>query len=94
MFDIIDNSTNKFNVGTNVSADGTNNDEVGTNEDVERKEAIIGMMKHNKRVSVTQISKALNIPRRTLFRIIDVLKTENRIKRVGDLKSGTWEVIE
>ena len=52
------------------------------------------MMKHNKRVSVTQISKALNIPRRTLFRIIDVLKTEKRIKRVGDLKSGTWEVIE
>ncbi|MDE5795017.1 MAG: hypothetical protein K2I08_09895, partial [Muribaculaceae bacterium] len=36
------------------------------------------MMKHNKRVSVTQISKTLNIPRRTLFRIIDVLKTENR----------------
>ena len=78
-------------LGTNS---GTNNNEVGTNEDVERKEAIIGMMKHNKRVSVTQISKALNIPRRTLFRIIDVLKTENRIKRVGDLKSGTWEVIE
>ena len=83
--------TNNNEVGTNS---GTNNNEVGTNEDVERKEAIIGMMKHNKRVSVTQISKALNIPRRTLFRIIDVLKTENRIKRVGDLKSGTWEVIE
>ena len=82
------------NGGTNISADGTNNDKVGTNEDVERKEAIIEMMKHNKRVSVTQISKALNIPRRTLFRIIDALKTENRIKRVGDLKSGTWEVIE
>ena len=109
MFDVIDNSTNvivkRFNVIEKVTNkfsvvinDGTNIDEVGTNsgtnEDVERKEAIIGMMKHNKRVSVTQISKALNIPRRTLFRIIDVLKTENRIKRVGDLKSGTWEVIE
>ena len=85
---------NGTNGGTNISADGTNNDKVGTNEDAERKEAIIEMMKHNKRVSVTQISKALNIPRRTLFRIIDALKTENRIKRVGDLKSGTWEVIE
>ena len=86
------------NSGTNIRENGTNNNDVGTNsgtnEDVERKEAIIGMMKHNKRVSVTQISTALNIPRRTLFRIIDVLKTENRIKRVGDLKSGTWEVIE
>ncbi|MDE6299564.1 MAG: hypothetical protein K2M10_07970 [Muribaculaceae bacterium] len=82
------------NNGTNIIANGTNNDEVGTNENDERKEAIIGMMKHNKRVSVTQISKALNIPRRTLFRIIDVLKSENRIKRVGELKSGTWEVLE
>ena len=85
------NGTNNNEIGTNG---GTNNDKVGTNGDAERKEAIIEMMKHNKRVSVTQISKALNIPRRTLFRIIDALKTENRIKRVGDLKSGTWEVIE
>ena len=84
--------------GTNENIDGTNNNGVGTNSgtnnDAQRKIAIIEMMKHNKRVSVTQISKSLNIPRRTLFRIIDILKSENRIKRVGDLKSGTWEVIE
>ena len=60
----------------------------------DRKEAVIKMMRKNKRVSVIQISKALNIPCRILFRLIDVLKTENRIKHVGDLKSGTWEVIE
>ena len=92
------NVTNGTNDGTNESVNGTNNNRVGTNsgtnEDAQRKAEIIKMMKHNKRVSVTQISKTLNIPRRTLFRIIDVLKTENRIKRVGDLKSGTWEVIE
>ena len=84
--------------GTNKNIDGTTNNGVGTNSgtnnDAQRKIAIIEMMKHNKRVSVTQISKSLNIPRRTLFRIIDILKSENRIKRVGDLKSGTWEVIE
>ncbi len=86
------------NSGTNESANGTNRDKVdtnsGTNVDAQRKVAIIELMRRNKRISVTQISKALNIPRRTLFRIIDVLKSENRIKRVGDLKSGTWEVIE
>ncbi len=86
------------NSGTNESANGTNNDGFGTNSgtnmDAQRKVAIIELMRRNKRISVTQISKALNIPRRTLFRIIDVLKSENRIKRVGDLKSGTWEVIE
>lgn len=60
----------------------------------DRKEAVIKMMIKNKRVSVIQISKSLNIPCQILFRLIDILKMENRIKRVGDLKSGTWEVIE
>lgn len=82
-----ESGTNNNDVGTN---DGTNN---GTSEDANRKDAIVEMMRHNKRISVRQISEALNIPRRTLFRIIDVLKSENRIKRVGNLKSGTWEVI-
>ena len=57
------------------------------------KEAVIDLMRKNKRISVTQIAKELNVIRRTIFRIIDVLKSENRIKRVGDLKSGTWEII-
>lgn len=98
--DEIGTNNNGFgtNSGTNESANGTNRDKVdtnsGTNIDAQRKVAIIELMRRNKRISVTQISKALNIPRRTLFRIIDVLKSENRIKRVGDLKSGTWEVIE
>lgn len=99
---VTENGTNNngvdTNSGTNESTDGTNINGVGTNSgtnnDAQRKAAIIEMMRHNKRVSVTQISRALNIPRRTLFRIIDILKSENKIKRVGDLKSGTWEVIE
>ena len=99
---VTENGTNNngvdTNSGTNESTDGTNINGVGTNSgtnnDAQRKAAIIEMMRHNKRVSVTQISRTLNIPRRTLFRIIDILKSENRIKRVGDLKSGTWEVIE
>lgn len=99
---VTENGTNNNGIdtysGTNESTDGTNINGVGTNSgtnnDAQRKAAIIEMMRHNKRVSVTQISRTLNIPRRTLFRIIDILKSENRIKRVGDLKSGTWEVIE
>ena len=41
-----------------------------------------------------KISSQLNIPGRTLFRIIDTLKSDERIRRVGSEKSGTWEVIE
>ena len=82
--DVTNNVTNSETIVTNAV----------TNDGDIRKEAVIKMMRKNKRVSVTQIAKELNVTRRTIFRLIDVLKTENRIKRVGDLKSGTWEVIE
>ena len=104
--DVIENGTdviekkptvivNTAESGTNVTNDVTNDvtNNVINDTDI-RKEVVIELMRKNKRVSVTQIAKELNVTRRTIFRIIDVLKSENRIKRVGDLKSGTWEVIE
>lgn len=72
---------------------GTNADTNGTHDNISREDAIINMMKKNKRVSVSEISKQLDIPRRTVFRIIHSLKSTNRIKRVGSLKGGTWEVL-
>ena len=80
--------------GTDVTNDVTNSEPNVTNDNDIRKEAVIGMMRKNKRVSVTQIAKELSVTRRTIFRIIDTLKSQNRIRRIGDLKSGTWEVIE
>ncbi len=61
---------------------------------ISREDAIVNLMRKNKRISIKEISAQLNIPRRTLFRIIDALKTSNRIKRIGSEKSGTWKVIE
>ena len=91
-------TNNVTNSETIVTNNVTNSETIVTNDVTNngdsRKEAVIKMMRKNKRVSVTQIAKELNVTRRTIFRLIDVLKTENRIKRVGDLKSGTWEVIE
>ena len=93
-----DDTNDVTNSETIVTNNVTNSETIVTNAvtndgDI-RKEAVIKMMRKNKRVSVTQIAKELNVTRRTIFRLIDVLKTENRIKRVGDLNSGTWEVIE
>lgn len=79
--------------GTDKSDFGTDNGTDGTNE-MSREDAIVNLMRKNKRISIKEISAQLNIPRRTLFRIIDALKTSNRITRVGSEKSGTWEVIE
>jgi len=95
---IVNSTESDTNVTNGVTNNVTNKGTIVTNDvtnDINiRKEAVIGLMRKNKRISVTQIAKELNVTRRTIFRIIDVLKSENRIKRVGDLKSGTWEVIE
>ena len=82
---------------TESGTDGTDKSEFGTDsgtDKISREDAILNLMRNNKRISIKEISVQLNIPRRTLFRIIDTLKTSNRIKRVGSEKSGTWEVIE
>ena len=96
--DVIESGTNDTAKSPNVIVNSTESDTNVTNDvtnDTDfRKGAVIELMRTNKRISVTQIAKELNVTRRTIFRIIDVLKSENRIKRVGDLKSGTWEVIE
>ena len=90
---IIVNVTENGTDGTDNGTDGTDNGTDGTNE-MSREDAIVNLMRKNKRISIKEISAQLNIPRRTLFRIIDALKTSNRITRVGSEKSGTWEVIE
>lgn len=96
--DVIESGTNDTAKSPNVIVNSTESDTNVTNDvtnDTDfRKGAVIELMRTNKRISVTQIAKELNVTRRTIFRIIDVLKSENRIKRVGDLKSDTWEVIE
>ena len=90
---IIVNVTENGTDGTDNGTDSTDNGTDGTNE-MSREDAIVNLMRKNKRISIKEISAQLNIPRRTLFRIIDALKTSNRIKRIGSEKSGTWEVIE
>lgn len=90
---IVNSPESDINVTNGVTNKGTIVTNGITNDINIRKEAVIDLMRKNKRISVTQIAKELNVTRRTIFRIIDVLKSENRIKRVGDLKSGTWEII-
>ena len=90
---IVNSPESDINVTNGVTNKGTIVTNGITNDINIRKEAVIDLMRKNKRISVTQIAKKINVTRRTIFKIIDVLKSENRIKRVGDLKSGTWEII-
>ncbi|MDE6786487.1 MAG: MarR family transcriptional regulator [Muribaculaceae bacterium] len=55
---------------------------------------VLAEIRRNKRVSVKELSKIFNKTRASMFRIIEKLKNDGRLRRVGSLKSGTWEVIE
>lgn len=55
--------------------------------------AIIAHMKKDKRVSLKQLSKAYGKSKTSIFRIVEKLKSEGKIRRVGSEKSGTWEVL-
>lgn len=64
------------------------------NDMTSRKEQIVSLMRNDRRISVRQISSKLGVTPRTVFREIDILKTEGKIKREGSDKSGTWVVVE
>ena len=51
-------------------------------------------MRHDKRISVKQMAAKLGVTSRTIFREIDILKSEGKIGREGSDKSGTWIVTE
>lgn len=86
MVNISESGTDEAKSGTDAGMNGT--------DEISREDAILNLMRQNKRVSTKEISAQLNIPRRTLFRILDTLKSEGRVYRIDSEKSGTWEVPE
>lgn len=83
---IVDVTEKNSNVIDNVIEKG--------NDITSRKDHILFLMRHDKRISVKQISTKLGVTQRTIFREIDILKSEGRIKREGSDKSGSWVVID
>lgn len=103
IFDVIENDANVIekspHIVVNVTENVTNNDTNGTmRNDAERYEdiekLILDKMRADKRVSIKQLSKLFGKSKTSMFRIIDKLKAEGKIRRVGSEKSGTWEVFE
>ena len=73
--------------------DGTTN---GTNDYSnlnEQEKTVLLFIKKNNHLSLDEMSSAINIPRRTLARIISSLKEKGLIERIGSNKTGHWEVI-
>lgn len=96
--DVIDDNTDVTEKMPPVIVNVTEKNDNDTNKteivtDISRKEKIVALMRHDKRISVKQIAKTIGVTSRTIFREIEVLKAESRIKREGSDKAGTWIVL-
>lgn len=59
-----------------------------------RRTAIIELLRKEPNYSVSLLAKLLNVSSRTISRDIDKLKTEGKLRRVGDENTGHWEVLQ
>lgn len=55
---------------------------------------VLDKMKADKRISIKQLSKIFGKSKTSMFRIVDKLKADGKVRRYGSEKSGTWEAIE
>lgn len=96
---------NKSNIIVNVAGTDYNSGTIGTIGTMRNDERndtghssdisalVLEQMRLNKRISVKQLSKMFGKSKTTMFRVIEQLKSEGKVKRIGSEKSGTWEVL-
>jgi Fic family protein len=54
---------------------------------------ILLLMKQNSKITIRQISSKLEMSESGVKKVIQKLKSQNKIKRIGSLKAGYWEII-
>jgi Uncharacterized conserved protein len=66
---------------------------VNVSVNVSAKEKIIDIIAQMPTITVTELAKMLSVTERTIYRQIEILKTENKIERAGSDKTGYWRVL-
>ncbi len=59
-----------------------------------REDSILRIIKNDNSITVSRLSKLLNVTRRTIARDIETLKSAGKIQRIGADKGGHWEVLQ
>jgi len=54
---------------------------------------ILLLMKQNSKITIKQICSKLEMSESGVKKVIQKLKSQNKIKRIGSLKAGYWEII-
>lgn len=68
---------------------GTNGTKLGTNYEI----LLIEALQQNPNLTYDEMSKQLSVPRRTVSREIKALQKEGQIRRVGNNRTGHWEIV-
>jgi len=67
---------------------------VPKNVPLKRLDKIVEIMRENRDITIIELANILEVADKTIKRDVAKLKEQNRLKRVGSLKSGYWEVEE
>lgn len=65
---------------------------VPRNVPLKRLEQIVALISENREITIEQMAELCGVSTKTIKRDLAKLKNENRIERVGSLKSGYWKV--
>jgi predicted HTH transcriptional regulator len=65
---------------------------VPKNDPIKRVDKIIEIISENKDITIVELANKLDVADKTIKRDIAKLKEQNRLIRVGSLKSGHWEI--
>ncbi|MBQ9275401.1 MAG: winged helix-turn-helix transcriptional regulator [Succinivibrio sp.] len=93
--------TNSGTIGTNSGTIGTNSGTIGTNQDSKEKiisdvtpleSGILELLKDRPEMTQHQLSETLSISIRTVKRAISTLIKNNKLERIGNNRSGIWQV--
>ena len=79
-------------INANQRQSTPNGVENGANNDVESK--ILALIGADNKISLKELANKIDVPGRTLDRIITSMKGKGIIKRVGSARSGHWEIIK
>ncbi len=83
-----------------VVKDGTVNDTLNVTKNVTKKvtktraSQIIALIKNDAKISTENMASILDVNKRTILRDIEKLMQAGKIKRIGPLKGGHWEVVD
>ncbi len=83
--------SNLRNIPRNVPKKNQNSNQ---ESNLKSDQKIITLIDKNNNITINEICKIISLSQSGVKKVIKKLKSENKIKRVGSLKGGHWEIIE